>query len=332
VQKALKVVHTAASDGAQVVRRLVEFSRQQPSQPLVPCDLARLVDEALEITRPRWQDEAQGQGRLIEVRKTMGSLPHVLGNAAEIREALTNLLLNAVDAMPTGGRLMVTGHVEGADADGVSPSWAILTVSDTGTGMTEETRRRIFDPFFTTKGFQGTGLGLAVVYGIMERHGGRIDVASIPGEGSTFTLRFKTAASGSEEIPAATPSPASAGCRILLIDDEAPVRTTIAGLLRTAGYTVVDAESGDQGLDCLAGNPVDLVITDLGMPGMTGWEVAERIKATQPSLPIILLTGWGHQIPEGGGERNAVDVVLAKPVRLADLQDAMARAVRRRAE
>jgi CheY-like chemotaxis protein len=227
--------------------------------------------------------------------------------------------------MPTGGRLTVAGHAEADATDRKTPGRVVLTVSDTGTGMTEETRRRIFDPFFTTKGFKGTGLGLAVVYGIMERHGGRIDVDSAPGRGTTFTLRFQEAVPAQGADAGMEASQTSNRCQLLLIDDEEPVRTTIASLLRAVGYTVIDADSGDQGLACLMGGSVDLVITDLGMPGMTGWEVAERIKATHPSLPVILLTGWGHQIPDTIRERDAVDMVLAKPVRLVDLQDAISR-------
>jgi CheY-like chemotaxis protein len=327
VQDALKVLYTAASDGAQVVRRLLEFGRQQPGRPLIPCDLVSLVDEALEITRPHWQDEAQEQGRLIEVWRAVENLPRVQGNPAEIREALTNLFLNAVDAMPTGGRLTVAGYLETDATDREAPGRVVLTVSDTGTGMTEETRRRVFDPFFTTKGFKGTGLGLAVVYSIMERHGGRIDVASAPGQGTTFTLRFREAVSARAESGDAKPPLQAAGLRLLVIDDEEPVRMTIASLLRAVGYTVIEAEGGDQGLACLTGDSVDLVITDLGMPGMTGWEVAQRIKARQPDLPVILLTGWGHQIPDTAREHNAVAMVLAKPVRLVDLQDAIARVI-----
>jgi PAS domain S-box-containing protein len=325
VQEALKVLYTAASDGAQVVRRLLEFGRQEPSRALISCELATLVDEALEITRPRWQDEAQEQGRLIEVWRTMENLPNVSGNPAEIREALSNLVLNAVDAMPTGGRLTISGFTEPTATAPETPSWVVLTVTDSGVGMTEEVRSRIFEPFFTTKGVTGTGLGLAVVYGIMERHGGKIAVASTPGQGTAFTLWFRGAETR-PEAAAETDQPSAPGRRrILLIDDEEPVRMTIANLLRAVGHTVIEADGGAQGLACLTDGAVDLVITDLGMPKMTGWEVAQQVKATFSDLPVLLLTGWGEHLSDAAPGRGCVDRVLAKPIRLEELQGAIAK-------
>jgi signal transduction histidine kinase/CheY-like chemotaxis protein len=327
VQEALKVLYTAASDGAQVVRRLMDFGRQQPRRPLVPCDLASLADEALEITRPRWQDEAQVQGRLIEIWRSLENIPRVQGDPSEIREALSNLILNAVDAMPTGGRLTLAGYTAPDAAAPGTPDWVVLTVGDTGMGMSEETRGRIFDPFFTTKGLKGTGLGLAVTYGILKRHGGKIEVASTPGQGTIFTVWFRRAAAPQVPSPGEESPPAPVGLRVLLIDDEDPVRGTLASLLRAVGHTVLEADGGERGLACLAGGPVELVITDLGMPGMTGWEVARRVKAAHPRLPVILLSGWGQQISGSTPGCEHVDMVLAKPIRLEELQAAIARVV-----
>jgi PAS domain S-box-containing protein len=321
IQEALQVLYTAASDGAQVVRRLQEFGRQQASTRLEPCALAPIVQEALELTRSRWQDEAQRQGRAIEICTALDGLPRILGHPAELREALTNLLLNAVDAMPTGGTLTLAGYPEPTPEE---PAGVVLTVTDTGTGMPEEVLRHIFDPFYTTKGIRGTGLGLAVVYSIVERHGGRIAVTSTPGQGTIFTLRFQAAPGGPDAAPSPAPSHVHAPRRILLIDDETPVRTTAAQLLRAIGHTVVETESGAAGLAALAAQAVDLVLTDLGMPEMTGWEVAQRVKATRPHLPVILLTGWGQQISHTTPGQEYVDRVLGKPVRLADLQAAIA--------
>ncbi len=193
VQEGLRMLETAATDGAHVVRRLQDFARQRERSPLTSIDLAEVVTEALEITRPRWRDEVQRQGRVIEVEVRLANLPPVLGYSPEVREVLTNLILNAVDAMPTGGRLSLAAEVMKAvestsqpSLPGVeSPSEVELQVTDTGVGMSEEVRQRVFDPFFTTKGGRGTGLGLSLVYGIMGRHGGRIDVRSAPGRGTT---------------------------------------------------------------------------------------------------------------------------------------------------
>jgi CheY-like chemotaxis protein len=206
-----------------------------------------------------------------------------------------------------------------------------LCVSDTGIGMTTETQARIFDPFFTTKGLQGTGLGLSVVYGIMERHHGRIGLASAPGRGSIFTLHFQMAPNGPAPL---VPTGTGAGrqYRVLLIDDDAPVRQACAGLLRAAGHTVFEAQDGHTGLDLLTGEPVDCVFSDLGMPEMTGWEVARRIGRDFPDLPVILLTGWGEMIDGDRPVDAPVARILGKPVRLQDLRRALEAVMQERHE
>jgi CheY-like chemotaxis protein/anti-sigma regulatory factor (Ser/Thr protein kinase) len=274
-------------------------------------DLREIVKETLEITRPRWKDEAQRRGQRIEVHTALEPLPVILGHSPEIREVLTNLIFNAVDAMPDGGTLTFTGTS--------TPEGAVLCVTDSGMGMTDEIRQRIFEPFFTTKGVRGSGLGLSVVYGIMERHGGHIEVTSSPGRGTTIALRFQVASEGKKSDRQAAPAFVLRTRRILVIDDESMVRTTLAGLLRALGHTVTEAEGGQAGLAALAANSVELVLTDLGMPEMTGWEVARAIKAQRPRLPVVLLTGWGEQALEGSTDRAAVDRILGKPVRLEDL-------------
>jgi PAS domain S-box-containing protein len=336
VDEGLQILQTAANDGAQVVRRLQDFARQRGGGPLSSCDLIQLVPEALEITRPRWREEPRRKGITIEAAVDLPGLPPIQGNPAEIREVLTNLIFNAVDAMPKGGSLRFTARVREADEQpeawlpGVSPArgaiprdpaarWVELAVADTGVGMTDEVRRRIFDPFFTTKGLHGTGLGLSVVYGIMERHGGQIDVTSAPGQGSTFRLRFRLASTDGE-WPAPPPIPKVVSSRrILLIDDDPGVRATLASLLRARGLVVIEAEGGAAGLAQLETTPVDLVLTDLGMPEITGWDVARAAKSRHASLPVVLLTGWGEQVEAEAPLDACVDRVLGKPAPLSEL-------------
>jgi signal transduction histidine kinase/CheY-like chemotaxis protein len=308
ILESLGTLEMAATDGADVVRRIQDFARPRGASPLVPVDIVHLVAEALEITRPRWKDEPERRGVRIEVRSAISALPPVLGHAPEIREAMINLIFNAVDAMPQGGALTLRGM---AGADQVQ-----LTISDTGVGMSPDVRERIFEPFFTTKGPQGTGLGLSVVYGIMERHDGSIDVESQLGTGTTIRLRFQAAAEapGRPAVAPTVPLPRT----ILLIDDDQVVRQTLGSLLRSAGHTVIEAESGAVGLARLGEARPDLVLTDLGMPEMTGREVAEAVKAATPSLPVVLLTGWGDQATEAESALH-VDRILGKPVRLNDL-------------
>ncbi len=338
VHDALNRLELAATDAAEIVRRLQDFSRQQASQPLVPVDLAATVRDVLEITRPRWENDPQRRGVAIEVRLALPELPPVLGHAHEIREALTNLILNALDAMPEGGILAIgaceraapsgppktrratPGDPQGGAVEGRAVE---LTVADTGVGMTAEVRQRIFDPFFTTKGAKGSGLGLSVVYGIMQRHGGAIDVASRRDRGTTFTLRFRVAAG-----PVVAPSPSAGGRalrprRILLIDDDPTVRQAMAELLQEVGHSVVVAEGGAEGLAHLGQSRVDLVITDLGMPGMTGWEVARAVKLVTSHPPVMLLTGWGEHPASHSEHAGLVDRILGKPVRLDELLSAI---------
>ncbi len=319
IQESLAILETAASDGAQVVRRLQDFGRQRRGRPLGPVDLAPVVQETLEITRPRWRDEPQRKGIVIHVESDLDGMPAIMGYAPEIREALTNLIFNAVDAMPQGGTLTFTAcALPEANAGGRVE----LAVTDTGIGMPESVRAQIFDPFFTTKGPHGTGLGLSVVYSIMERHGGRVDVSSIPGRGTTFRLQFQGVV-GDTATHRAEPSAAQiVARRLLLVDDDPAVRMTLGSLLRAAGHDVLEAEGGADGINLLMEVAPDLVITDLGMPEISGWDVARSVKSRYPHVPVILLTGWGEDAAsaEGtDGDAQSIDRILGKPVRLQEL-------------
>jgi signal transduction histidine kinase len=343
LRETLEILDTAATDGAQVVRRLQDFARQRPHAHLLPVPIGPAIQEALDMTRPRWRDEALRRGVVVRVETAVADLPPILGAASEVREALTNLILNAVDAMPDGGTIRFEGRLvpmgageaeeRGAEEAGApmlrdadapilsDGSWVEIAVSDTGVGMDEEVRRRIFDPFFTTKGVRGTGLGLSVVYGIVERHGGSIQVASAPGQGTTVRLRLRPTKPETLHAPSPPPQrrvPAPPR-RILLIDDDPTVREALSSLLRAMGHTVTEAAGGAAGLAMLAATPPDLVLTDLGMPEVTGWDVARAVKAERSGLPVILLTGWGDQVEDEEGGSACVDRILGKPVGLQDL-------------
>ncbi len=336
VQESLRMLETSATDGAQVVRRLQDFARQRERSPLAPLDVADIVTESLEITRPRWRDEMQRQGRFIDIQFRLGDIPPIMGHAPEVREVLINLILNSVDAMPQGGMLTFTAAPIAATTDRRAderaqpelppvedPAWVELHVSDTGAGMSEEVRKRIFDPFFTTKGGRGTGLGLSVAYGIMERHGGRIAVSSAPGWGTTVTLYFQAARVHPGDVEPSPLRPTSvAPKRLLLVDDDPMVRDAIASLLRASGHAVTEADGGAAGIALLGQDAIDLVLTDLGMPEVTGWDVAAAARARASRTPVILLTGWG----ENGADApvpGLVDRILGKPVRLEDLLTAI---------
>ena len=211
---------------------------------------------------------------------------------------------------------------DGRPPDGPS-GWVELTIADTGTGMSEEVRQRIFEPFFTTKGLRGSGLGLSVVYGIMERHGGQIEVSSTLGEGTQVRLRFRITSQPAEKQRDERPL-RLAPLRILLVDDDPAVRETVGSLLRTLGHEILEADGGAAGIARLAEGPVDLVMTDLGMPEVNGWYVARAAKAQAATLPVILMTGWGDQATTGATTPGVADCLLAKPFRLEEVTRALA--------
>lgn len=320
-RRQLQVIEKVAMEAGQTVRRIQEFTRMRRARPSQPVDLARAVQEAVEFTRARWVDEAQAKGITYEVRVEGGPVPPVAGDPDELREALTNLVLNALDAMPEGGRVTIRTGVEGERV--------CCVVSDTGIGMTEEVRRRVFDPFFTTKGFRGTGLGLSMVYGIVTRHGGEVEVRSQPGQGSAFTLWLPAAreAAPPPERPAeAAPRPLRSA-RVLVIDDEEEIREVLVELLRGQGHAVVGCADGRSGLARFEAERFDLVITDLGMPGLSGWEVAAAVKRRSPALPVALITGWGDRIDPEEARAKGVDHLVAKPFRIEEIAALAARAV-----
>jgi PAS domain S-box-containing protein len=322
LQRQLDVIIKVAMDAAQTVRRIQEFTRMRRSRPFQPVDLGQLVHEVVDVTRSRWKDEAEARDIKYDVIVDTPPTPAVAGDPSELREALTNIIFNALDAMPEGGRITLA---TGVDAGGV-----FCAVSDTGVGMSEDVKRRIFDPFFTTKGERGTGLGLSVVYGIVTRHGGELDVTSEPGRGSTFTIRVPLA----DDLgpgPAAAAAPAAAPpLHALVVDDESDVADVLADLLARDGHTVVVCTDGEEALARVRQESFDLVITDLGMPKLSGWEVARTVKQRRPGTPVAMITGWGDRIDPGEALLRGVEFIVSKPFKRDDLREMVAAAAMRR--
>jgi signal transduction histidine kinase len=310
----LEIVQRAAQDGAEVVRRVQRFGRVQPVSRTVPVDLNQLAQEVLELTRPRWHNEALLRQIRIDTALDLGTIRPVAGELAPLREVLMNLLLNGIDAMPEGGRLILKTWMTGPDVH--------CSVSDTGAGMSEEVRHRALDPFFTTKGPKSTGLGLSVTYGIVQRHNGKLEIDSAPGRGTTVTVTLPAMGTAmSAPAPAASPAlPAPSHLRVLIVDDEPEVRSALADMLEIAGHTAFQAAGGREALAWLeAGQPVDLVLTDMGMPGMMGSEVARAIRGRWPNLKIGLMTGWDETEGLVADATSIVDFTLAKPFELKAL-------------
>jgi GAF domain-containing protein/CheY-like chemotaxis protein/anti-sigma regulatory factor (Ser/Thr protein kinase) len=322
-RRPLEIINRAALDAAEVVRRIRSFSRAHTTPVLERLDLNALVEDVVELTRPRWSDQAQRHGITLDVAVDLGPIPAVAGDAAALREVLVNLLLNAVDALPAGGRITVkTWH----DARGVC-----CAVADTGVGMSPEVQRRALEPFFTTKGPKSTGLGLSVNYGIIGAHGGTLTIDSAPGRGATVTFTLpvadaSTPAPRRDEAPASAP----AALRILVIDDDPTIREVIADILRDDGHHVEEAAHGREGVARLAERDgPDLVVTDLGMPEVTGWDVIRAAKQRTPPLPVVLVTGWGDDPEDRPADCPPPDFALAKPVRHNALRLALSRVAAR---
>lgn len=313
----LQVVERAAKDGAEVVRRLQQFAGMRRGTLPRVVDLPEIVADVLEMTRGRWQDAARAAGVEIAVEAVLAPVPSIAGDAAALRELLTNLVLNAADAVPDGGRITIT---TGVDGDVVT-----LAVTDTGVGMADEVRRRAHEPFFTTKGVKATGLGLSVAYGIARRHGGEVTIDSAPGRGTTVLVRFPAVAAVERTAPPA-PGARRGPLRVLLVDDEEEVRHAMAEMLAIDGHTVVAAADGAEALGLLERDPgVELVMTDLVMPAMTGWDLAAAVKARRPALPVGVISGWGDLPDSSAGGHSPVDFVLPKPFTLEALHDAIGR-------
>lgn len=343
--RSLDVIEQAASDGSGLVQRIRERMQQETATKGRPVQLNALVRETVERASTRIESRLGGGPIHIEVEPR--TTRPVLGDATELRQVLTNLIYNAVDAMPRGGRLVVR---TGTDPE-KKEVW--FEVEDEGTGMDEETRHRIFQPFFTTKGANGTGLGLSVSQEIISRHGGRFEVQSQPGKGTRIrallpahfgselfltprhgmeALRLPGAPSPAASPPVAGAAPPVSPARILVIDDDRAVRDVLTEILRTADHEVVAAASGEEGLALFRESSFDLVFTDLGMPSMNGWEVAAEIKAKSPGTPVGIITGWDTSVDRARLSQLGVDLIVAKPFRLEQVLAVVGSALSARTE
>ena len=331
----LETINRAIDDVAHTVKRLGEFYRQREAQTqLTPVDANEMVKQILDLTRAKWSDLPQQRGIMIQTRLDLGmDLPPLMAVASEVREALTNLVFNAVDAMPEGGTLTVRTRVIDAAISPVSGGdsrFVAIEVVDTGTGMNEETRKRCLEPFFTTKGERGTGLGLAMVYGILQRHQADIEIDSSPGQGTTMRLRFPIRSPQHGQPAVAGLLMPSSPLRILLVDDDPLILRSLRDALEADGHLVETANGGRAGIDAFkaagqAGLQPAVVVTDLGMPYVDGRQVAAAIKGISPSTPVILLTGWGQRLIAEGDIPPHVDCVLSKPPKLHEVRSTLAR-------
>ena len=310
IEAGLELIIKSAEDGAHIIRRIQDFARQRPSREFETISIAELLKDACEMTRPRW--ESRSEFAQIRFALNADCQAHVKGDPVELREVLVNMIYNAIDAMPSGGEIRLTIQ-ENRDR-------VVVCVSDTGTGMSPDVKQRLFDPFFTTKGKAGTGMGLAVSFGIIRRHEGSIEVDSEPGRGTTFKISLPKVVPASADASGALPEASAVAIsddkiRVLVVDDETHVREVLIEALEAEGCEVISAQSGEIALALYDqyGGKFDAVFTDIGMPEMSGWELCTEIRERSKTMPIAIISGWADAISVQ--TRNAVnaDWVVAKP-------------------
>lgn len=322
ISRGLNLIIKTAEDGAKTVKRIQDFARQRRDHDFEPVSIDQILFDVSEVTRPRWKDRAEASNVQISLDLQIRSKARVMGDESELREVLVNMVFNAVDAMPEGGQLTLA-------AEDLEDS-VVISVGDTGTGMAPEVKSRIFDPFFTTKGKAGMGLGLAVSFGIIRRHEGSVEVESQVGVGTKFKISLPKAIVGEDsvlsepEVAKHLPEKQSMNAartfdhnqpKILVVDDEEAVRELLRDLLESEGFRVYMAPGSREALSLFEMNQFDGIFTDVGMPGMSGWELAHAIRQRNETIPIAVITGWGEAVGSDEQKEARVDWVITKPFR-----------------
>jgi signal transduction histidine kinase len=320
ISRGLNIIIKTAEDGAKTVKRIQDFARQRRDHDFEPVSIDQILFDVSEVTRPRWKDRAEASNVQISLDLQIRSKARVMGDESELREVLVNMVFNAVDAMPQGGQLTLA-------AEDVDDS-VVISVGDTGSGMAPEVKSRIFDPFFTTKGKAGMGLGLAVSFGIIRRHEGSVEVESEVGSGTKFKISLPKATVDEDSIvqepeKRLPEKPTSDSPRtfdhnqpkILVVDDEEAVRELLRDLLESEGFRVYLAPGSREALSLFEVNQFDGIFTDVGMPGMSGWELAHAIRQRNETVPIAVITGWGEAVGSDEQREARVDWVITKPFR-----------------
>jgi len=313
IVKGLKSIENASRDAASTVRRMQEFSKAVSQKPRSRIDVNQMVRQVLDIVEPRWKELAEVQGVEVKVAHKLQKVEPISGDLAELREALTNILFNAIEAMPRGGMLAIRTGVRGQEV--------FIEVEDTGVGMTPEVQKKVFQPFFTTKP-DGMGLGLSLVYGTVKRHNGQIEIRSRPNQGTTVTLLFPIDLTASEVREAAEPA-FIRKASVLVVDDNLEVTQTLREMLESVSHEVTAVTDGEEGIRRYRRSRFDVVLADIGMPGLSGWEVSKAIRASDPEARIILITAWGVQLDQERVRESGASLVVQKPFEKATILSAI---------
>ena len=322
VRSYLEMIHTAAKESERVTSRLREFYRYRDDNEVFSTVVINdVVLQAISIAQPRWKDQSLAAGVHIDIRTEMGNVPTVVGNEAELREMIVNLVFNAIDAIAKRGTITLRTEVQGR--------WLVITVADDGVGMTEEVRAQCLEPFFSTKEIEGTGLGLGSVYGIVRRHEGQIDIQSEPARGTSISISLPLDKGDKRPEAPRLASAAVAPLRILVVEDEPLVREVLGVYLDEDQHNVTLAVNGRDGLEKYQAGEFDLVMTDRAMPEMNGDQLAQEIRKLNPKQPVLLLTGFGDLMAGSGEQPEGVDLVVSKPFTLTTLRNAIAKVLGR---
>jgi PAS domain S-box-containing protein len=316
----IDTITRAARDGEKIVNRIRNFTRtEQLTDDLTEVDLNQIASESVEMTRPMWgrAGDARSPVMLYTLKTDLRADGRLHGCESELREMFTNIIFNAVDAMPHGGIIRIRSWNAG--------DRLFCTISDSGEGMSEEVQKCVFNPFFTTKGKRGTGLGLSVVYGIVTRHRGEIEVKSSPGRGTEFTISLPRLPDPQLDAnpPTGTAEALEPRQKILIVDDELGVREVLTEILREFGFSVTAAENGQRALRCLEQEAFGVVFTDLDIPGMSGLDLSREIKSRYPEIKVLLFTGWRMEKDDTRLRQSGVDLVLPKPIVMDQIRTAL---------
>lgn len=322
LEPGLRIIEKAALDATETVKRIQHFSKAAGKTEFSPISMGEIINDVVEITRPKWQDQSQKDSANITVFVRSGKVPPIMGNASDLREALANLMINSVEAMPDGGNIRIKVFQE---ADNVC-----MAISDTGTGMPKKVLNKALEPFFTTKGMDNSGLGLGIVRGIIESHNGEIKIDSVASRGTTVTIKLPVTNNTAEkkapvDIPTKAPT-----ANILVIDDEAMIRELFHEILSREGHKVTVASGSSDGLKAFDNGDYDIVYTDLGMPGVSGWEVAAEIKKRMPDTVVAMTTGWEIEMEDEKIKESGIDFVVSKPFQIDQLKESVSHGMKMR--
>ncbi|MGR3174344.1 MAG: hybrid sensor histidine kinase/response regulator, partial [Candidatus Scalindua sp.] len=313
---ALSVIKRATNDGAQISRRMLKFTKTaKDTAGVVPFDINELINQAIDFTMPKWKNMAQFKGINYHMdTEGMKRVPSILCDPTEMREVFVNIINNALDAMPDDGRITFRTW-SGEDT-------VFISISDTGGGMPEEVKKNIFDPFFTTKGMVGTGLGMSTSYGIVTGHGGKIEVESEVGRGSVFTLQFPAAAKADspKESPETKQEIKRDSLRILVVDDEERICNILDKFLSRDGHKVRTVDNGAEAIELAKSEGFDLVLCDLAMPNVYGYDVIKALNRLEKRPKIGIITGWGEKLKSLEEEGMKIDFIVKKPFDFSEIK------------